>query len=230
METILCIETSTRPCSVALLHEKEVVFSKEEKQGPSHASLLGTFVKEALDFAKENEWNIEAVAVSCGPGSYTGLRIGVSLAKGLCFGMQIPLIPIHTLPLLASIASQKVASENTLICPMIDARRMEVYAAIYTPQLKEIKPVSADIIDESSYSDYCSDTTFYICGDGAEKCSTVLANAHYIPDIYPLAADMLPLVYQAIEKGDFLTDPAYFEPFYLKEFVATQSKKNILGI
>lgn len=232
MNTILCIETSTRPCSVALIHQSKILFHKEEMNGPSHASLLGLFVKEAMECAKTQKVNLEAVAVSCGPGSYTGLRIGVALAKGLCFGLHIPLIPIQTLQLLAVTARQQLqllSEPQGLICPMIDARRMEVYAAIYDENMKEVKKVSADIIDETSYAEYRCGQTFYICGDGAEKCTGVLPDVHCITNIVPLAVNMQPLVEKAIEKGEIINDPAYFEPFYLKEFVATVSKKNLLG-
>lgn len=227
MKTILCIETATRPCSVALLVDGNPAFTKEELNGPSHASLLGDFVQEATIFAKDNKLSIDAVAVSCGPGSYTGLRIGVALAKGICFGMDIPLIPIQTLSLLAStVITEQQLSANALLCPMIDARRMEVYSGIYSMTLEEIKPVSADIIDEQSYMDYRANGELYIFGDGAEKCVDKLGKqVHFLKEIVPLARNMYPLIQKAISEGKVVKDPAYFEPFYLKEFVATVSKK-----
>lgn len=231
MDTILCIETSTRPCSVALIHDKKVLFHQEELNGPSHATLAGSFVKSALEYAQKESLSIKAVAVSCGPGSYTGLRIGVSLAKGLCYGLQIPLIPIHTLPLLAATASKQIDSSlgNSYVCPMIDARRMEVYSAIYSvPTLKTVKEVSADIIDTESYSTFRKER-FYICGDGAEKCISQLDGTIFIPHIVPLALNMGELIEDALHNQQLINDPAYFEPFYLKEFVATVSKKNPLA-
>ncbi|MDD4636040.1 MAG: tRNA (adenosine(37)-N6)-threonylcarbamoyltransferase complex dimerization subunit type 1 TsaB [Bacteroidales bacterium] len=227
MKTILCIETATRPCSVALFVDGNPAFTKEELNGPSHASLLGDFVHEATIYAKENKLSIDAVAVSCGPGSYTGLRIGVALAKGICFGTDIPLIPIQTLPLLAStVITEQQLPADALLCPMIDARRMEVYSGIYSMTLKEIKPVSADIIDEESYMDYRASGELYIFGDGAEKCVDKLGKqVHFLKEIVPLARNMYPLIQKAISEGKVVKDPAYFEPFYLKEFVATVSKK-----
>jgi len=227
MKNILCIETATHPCSVALIVDGKPVFIKEELDGPSHASLLGTFVNEASSYAKGNNLSIDAVAVSCGPGSYTGLRIGVALAKGICFGIDIPLIPIHSLTLLAStVINEQQLPADALLCPMIDARRMEVYSGIYSTTLEEIKPVSADIIDEYSYLDYRSKGELYVFGDGAEKCLEKLGEqVHFLKDVVPLAKNMYPLIQKAITDGKVLKDPAYFEPFYLKEFVATVSKK-----
>jgi len=227
MKTILCIETATRPCSVALIVDGKPLFIKEEFNGPSHASLLGDYVNEATSYAKENKLSIDAVAVSCGPGSYTGLRIGVALAKGICFGTDIPLIPIQTLTLLAStVINEQQLPADALLCPMIDARRMEVYSEIYSTNMEVLKPVSADIIDEQSYLDYRSKGELYVFGDGAEKCMDKLGEqVHYLKEIVPLAKNMYPLIQKAIADGKVLKDPAYFEPFYLKEFVATVSKK-----
>lgn len=227
MKNILCIETATRPCSVALIVDGKPLFIKEELNGPSHASLLGNFVIEATSYAKENSLSIDAVAVSCGPGSYTGLRIGVALAKGICFGTDIPLIPIQTLMLLAStVINELQLPADALLCPMIDARRMEVYSEIYSTNMEVLKPVSADIIDEQSYLDYRSKGELCIFGDGAEKCMDKLGEqVHYLKEIVPLAKNMYPLIQKAIADGKVLKDPAYFEPFYLKEFVATVSKK-----
>lgn len=227
MKTILCIETSTRPCSVAILVDGIAVFTKEELNGPSHASLLGVFVQEATMYAKDNGLTIDAVAVSCGPGSYTGLRIGVALAKGICFGMDIPLIPIQTLPLLAStVLNEQQLPADALLCPMIDARRMEVYSEIYTTNMEVVKPVSADIIDEQSYLDHRATGALHLFGDGAEKCLEKLGEeVDFVKEVLPLARNMYPLIQKAISEGKVLNDPAYFEPFYLKEFVATVSKK-----
>ncbi len=227
MNSILCLETATRPCSVALISDGKTIFYKEETNGLSHASLLGLFVSEATSFAKENKIELDAVAVSCGPGSYTGLRIGVALAKGLCFGLNIPLIPIQTLSIMAStVICEQLVPSDSLLCPMIDARRMEVYSEIYSTDMEVLKPVSADIIDEHSYLDYRSKGELYVFGDGAEKCMEKLGEqVHFLKDVAPLAKNMYPLIQKAIAEGKVLKDPAYFEPFYLKEFVATVSKK-----
>ena len=171
MATILNIETSTNVCSVALSKDGAIEFHKESFEGPSHAKNLGVFVKEALDFVKNKNFNLDCVAVSCGPGSYTGLRIGVSEAKGLCFGLDIPLIAVNTLQVLtSSVIFGGNFAEDALFCPMIDARRMEVYSAIYDLALNPVKPVSADIIDENSYKDILDKSVVYFFGDGAAKC------------------------------------------------------------
>ena len=155
MATLLNIETSTSVCSVALTHEGQVIFRRENYEGPSHASCLGGYVKEAIDMAKHYGFKLDAVAVSCGPGSYTGLRIGVSMAKGLCFGLGIPLIGINTLEIMTChVMFREKYPENTLFCPMIDARRMEVYSAIYDLSLNPVKPVSADIIEADTYENF----------------------------------------------------------------------------
>ena len=230
MSCILHIETSTAVCSDAVSQDTDVIFKKEEFKGPSHAVLLGVFVDEALSFIDSLAIPLDAVAVSCGPGSYTGLRIGVSMAKGICYGRNVPLIAIPTLKVLTvPVLLSGGLPENALLCPMIDARRMEVYSAIYDSSLSEIKQISADIIDETSYLEFLEKQPVYFFGDGALKCKEVIQhpNAHFIDDIHPLASSMMPLAERAIWDKDFV-DVAYFEPFYLKEFVATQPKKNLL--
>ena len=230
MPTILNLETSTTVCSVALSRDGGVEFHKEAYEGLSHAKNLAVFVEEALSFAKAKGWNIDAVAVSCGPGSYTGLRIGVSQAKGLCFGLNVPLIAINTLQLLTcSVMFKGSFAENALFCPMIDARRMEVYSAIYDMALNEVKKISADIIDENSYADILDKNIVYFFGDGAAKCESVINNhnARFIQSVLPVAVDMVALAEMAFRKQDF-KDVAYFEPFYLKEFVATTPKNKVL--
>ncbi len=170
------------------------------------------------------------MAVSCGPGSYTGLRIGVSQAKGLCFGLNIPLIAINTLEILTcSVMFGGQFDEKALFCPMIDARRMEVYSAIYDAGLQAVKPVSADIIDEHSYSAFLDKQPVYFFGDGAAKCKEVInhPNARFIDSVLPTAYDMMALAEIAYKRQNF-QDVAYFEPFYLKEFVATTPKKKVL--
>ena len=224
---ILNIETSTTVCSVALSCDGVVVFNKEDHEGPSHASVLGGFINEAVDMARIKDIPIDAVAVSCGPGSYTGLRIGVSEAKGLCFGWNKPLIAVSTLELMVChVMFSKMLPENALFCPMIVARRMEVYSAIYNWALEPLKPVSADILDENSYKELLDTHLVYFFGNGAAKCREKIThpNAHFIDDLHPLAKMMFPLAEKAVAINDY-KDVAYFEPFYLKEFVASQPKK-----
>ena len=230
MSCILNIETATEVCSVTVSLKDEIVFEKEEIKGPSHAVLLGLFVDEAIKFLNSKSIKLDAVAVSCGPGSYTGLRIGVSEAKGLCYGLNIPLIAINTLKIMGyGILQNKEIDDDTLLCPMIDARRMEVYDVLYNNRLEEIKPISADIIDENSFREYMGGKRVLFFGNGAEKCKTVLqhTNAVFLDNIYPKAANMVTLAEEAYSKKEFV-DVAYFEPFYLKEFIATIPKNKVL--
>lgn len=227
MSCILHIETSTQVCSVALSEDGQCIFSKTDFEGPSHAVTLGVYVDEALSFADSHAIPLDAVAVSCGPGSYTGLRIGVSMAKGICYGRNLPLIGIPTpevmcVPLLLD----EELPEAALLCPMIDARRMEVYAALYDRALHPVREIEAVIIDESSYEDYLNRGPVYFFGNGAAKCKEKILhpNARFVEDIHPLAKWMFPLAEKAFARGDF-KDVAYFEPFYLKEFVASKPKK-----
>lgn len=227
MSCILHIETSTQVCSVALSEDGQCIFSKTDFEGPSHAVTLGVYVDEALSFADSHAIPLDAVAVSCGPGSYTGLRIGVSMAKGICYGRNLPLIGIPTpevmcVPLLLD----EELSEDALLCPMIDARRMEVYAALYDRALHPVREIEAVIIDESSYEEYLNRGPVYFFGNGAAKCKEKILhpNARFVEDIHPLAKWMFPLAEKAFARGDF-KDVAYFEPFYLKEFVASKPKK-----
>ena len=229
MACILNIETSTSVCSVALAKDGEVLAGRCSFEGPSHAALLGVYVEEALKEAKEKGVKPEAVAVSSGPGSYTGLRIGVSVAKGLCFGFDIPLISVHTLETLA-IAALKQKEEADLYCAMLDARRMEVYAAIYDKSLREVRGTSADIVDAMTYAPFLESSRVCFFGNGAAKCRDVISssNAVFLGDIHPLAVNMVPLAEEAFAAGKF-EDVAYFEPFYLKEFHATIAKNKVLG-
>lgn len=227
MSCILNIETSTTVCSVAASQDGQTLFVKEDLEGPSHAVSLGVFVDEALSFIDSHGIPLDAVAVSCGPGSYTGLRIGVSMAKGVCYGRNIPLIGLPTLEVLCvPVLLQKELPEDALLCPMIDARRMEVYAAIYDRALNLKREIAADIVDENSYAEYLEEHPVYFFGNGAAKCRDKIThpNAHFIDDIHPLARMMFPLAEKAVAEGKF-DDVAYFEPFYLKEFVASQPKK-----
>lgn len=229
MSYILNIETATDVCSVAISQGREVIFEKESKDGPSHATLLGVFVNEAVLFARSQSIKLDAVAVSCGPGSYTGLRIGVSEAKGICYGFNIPLIAIKTPLILAQrVVETENIDNNALLCPMIDARRMEVYSALYDNSLNEVREIRADIVDQDTYKEYLEKSSVYFFGNGAEKCMTTIANgnAQLIDNVYPSAKYMARLAEQAFLNKEFV-DVAYFEPFYLKDFVTTVSKKNI---
>lgn len=226
MSCILHIETSTDVCSVAVSQDGASIFSKEDFKGPSHATELGVFVDEALSFADSHAIPVDAVAVSCGPGSYTGLRIGVSMAKGICYGRSIPLIGIPTLEVMCvPVLLFRDLPEDALLCPMIDARRMEVYAAVYDRALRVKREIGADIVDENSYSDFLAERPVYFFGNGAAKCKDKLQhpNARFLDDIHPLAKWMFPLAEKAMAQGKF-DDVAYFEPFYLKEFVASKPK------
>lgn len=227
MSCILHIETSTEACSVALSEDGMSVFCKEDLAGPSHAVQLGVFVDEALSFADSHAMPLDAVAVSCGPGSYTGLRIGVSMAKGVCYGRNLKLIGIPTLKVLSvPVLLREDLPEDAYLCPMIDARRMEVYAAIYDRALNAVRETAADIIDENSYLELLDSHPVYFFGNGASKCKEKIThpNAHFIDDIKPLAKWMFPLAEKAIAMEDY-KDVAYFEPFYLKEFIASTPKK-----
>lgn len=230
MSVILNIETSTEICSVCLSSDNDIIFNRIEMNGPSHAVLLGVFVADAIKFLRQNSINLDAVAVSCGPGSYTGLRIGVSEAKGVCYGLSTPLIAINTLSIVAHGIIEKANTDNnTLLCPMIDARRMEVYSAIFDTKLNFVRETQADIIDENSYSEFLDKQKVVFFGNGANKCKDTIkhSNAIFIDHVHPLATDMVHLANKAFNESDFV-DIAYFEPFYLKEFVATTPKNKVL--
>lgn len=228
MATILSIDTSTRPCSVAIARNGEVILDKSDFEGQNHGKLLGVFVKELLDALQQLGGQLDAVALSEGPGSYTGLRIGTSLAKGLCFGLDIPLIAIPTHKVMAEAVRNNHLPEGAILCPMIDARRMEVYATLYNTQLEVVRTTGADIIDETSYNDYLNQGDVYFFGDGADKCKTTLThpNAHFVDHIHPLASQMARLAEEDFAARRFV-DVAYFEPFYLKEFVAVVPKNKV---
>ena len=221
MPYILNIETATKNCSVALAKDGKTVLSKEiAEEGYSHAERLHVFIEEIIKEAQITFKDLSAIAVSQGPGSYTGLRIGVSAAKGLCFALDIPLIAVDTLQVLASQA--KLSSG--LIIPMLDARRMEVYSAIFTPNYENKRAVQAEIITENSFEDL--QETLYFVGDCAEKCKAVLTkdNFVFLGDIkYPSAKEMSFLSFEKYKNNDFV-DVAYFEPYYLKDFMVTMPK------
>jgi len=223
---LLHIETSTNVCSVALSENTNCLFAKSNADGMNHAALLSVFIAEALEVLKLNNKKLDALAVSSGPGSYTGLRIGVSTAKGLCYGLDIPLIAVSTLEVLATEAIKSIENpENALFCPMIDARRMEVYSAFYDASINLKREISADIIDPNSYSEILSTQPVYFFGNGADKCKTTLthSNARFIENLVPLATNMISLAEKAYSEQKFV-DTAYFEPFYLKEFQTTTAK------
>lgn len=228
MPTILHIETATEICSCALSSNSQVLLSRENSQGQSHATSLGVFVEEIMQFSRENDIKIDAVSVSSGPGSYTGLRIGVSEAKGLSYGLNIPLIAIPTHKIMAWMMKDKVEADS-LLCPMIDARRMEVYSTIFDTDLNVIRATSADIVDSNSYIHLLERHNITFFGNGAGKCREMIThpNASFISGVKPHASAMVFLAEQAFSAGDFV-DSAYFEPFYLKEFVATVPKNKVI--
>ena len=227
MSCILHIETSTKACSVALSENGSLIFHKEDLEGPNHAVVCGVFVDEALSFANSHAIPVDAVAVSEGPGSYTGLRIGVSMAKGVCYGRDLPLLSVPTLKLLCVpiLLGKEELSEDALLIPMIDARRMEVYSAVYDRSLREVRAVGADIVSADTYLPFLKEHSVYFFGNGAMKCQSIIQhpNAHFIEGIEPLAKWMFPLAERALHLGE-KRDVAYFEPFYLKDFVAIKSK------
>ena len=222
MSYILNIETATKNCSVALAKEGKTILCKEiAEEGYSHAERLHVFIEEIVKEAGITFSDLAAIAVSQGPGSYTGLRIGVSAAKGLCYALGIPLIAVDTLQTLAS----QITVSDGLIIPMIDARRMEVYSAVFDVNHQNKREIQAEIIDENSFQGY--DETLYFIGDCAAKCKSVLTkdNFVFLENIkYPSAKEMSRLSYDKYKISDTV-DVAYFEPYYLKDFMVTTSKK-----
>ncbi|WP_036382524.1 tRNA (adenosine(37)-N6)-threonylcarbamoyltransferase complex dimerization subunit type 1 TsaB [Muricauda sp. MAR_2010_75] len=224
MAIILNLETATTNCSVSISKGNEVIFLKENNAvSYSHSEQLHVFIKEALDEVSLSFSDLNAIAISKGPGSYTGLRIGVSAAKGLCFSLDLPLISV---PTLESMAHQVQLGEGELAIPVLDARRMEVYSAVFNHQYKEIRETRAEIIDESSFADYVSEPKVYVVGSGAEKCKDVLGHSNFQFDasIVPSAKEMAPIAFEKYKKGQ-CEDIAYFEPYYLKDFVIQSKKK-----
>tara|TARA_B100000768_G_scaffold136470_1_gene127421 strand:- start:399 stop:1076 length:678 start_codon:yes stop_codon:yes gene_type:complete len=222
---ILNIETSTKNCSVSIAKNGALISLKEINNGGySHAEMLHPLITEALLESKLTINQIDAIAVGKGPGSYTGLRIGVSAAKGLCFANDIPLISINSLEILA----HTIPIDKGTIIPMIDARRMEVYSAIYDESFTLIRETKAEIIDKSSFIDELQNHTVYFLGDGTEKCQEIILhkNAVFIKDAFPSAKEMVKLSYEKYKVNN-TDDLAYFEPFYLKNFIATQEKKKV---
>lgn len=227
---LLHIETSTNVCSVALSIDSECVFTRINDEGMNHAELLSPFIDEAIQALKQYAQKPDAVVVSGGPGSYTGLRIGVSTAKGLCYGWNVPLIALNSLEVMFEMARKLVGSNSeALFCPMIDALRMEAYTCFFNANGETVRSTSADIIDDNSYNDLLSKQIIYFFGNGADKCKNTLThpNARFIEQIVPKAEMMIRPAMDACKKGIF-ADVAYYEPFYLKEFYTTAQKKNIL--
>ena len=217
MAIILCLETATTNCSVAVAIDGEVKAIREENDEKfSHAEKLHVFIEEVLNEANFNRKELDAIAVSKGPGSYTGLRIGVSAAKGLCFALDVPLISIPTLDVLV----QQVEQTGGYIIPLLDARRMEVYAAVYNAAKKQIRETKAEILDENSFSNYLKEGKTTFIGDGANKFKQVCSNGNavFLDHKFPSSAAMATLA-EAKYKISDTEDVAYFEPFYLKEFM-----------
>ena len=228
MARILLIETSASTLSVALANDGVVLAERVCSEPRQQAALTAPLVKEVLDAASVKLADCDAVAVSGGPGSYTGLRVGVSTAKGLCFGANLPLIAVGTLDILVAGSHSGLDPEpHSFIVPMLDARRMEVYTAVYTPDGERITPVEARVVDASSFEEYLSQGPVLFVGDGAMKCREVIGhpNARFLA-AEPLASNMASLAEAAFRAGRF-ENLAYFEPFYLKDFVATVSRHNL---
>lgn len=234
MALILCIETGTDICSVGIARDGELISLRESDEGRDHARQVGVFVDELLDEMGLQPEDLDAVAVGKGPGSYTGLRIGVSFAKGLCYGIQKPLIAIGSLNALTEVAREDYEAgildvegwDNAVLCPMVDARRMEVYTQRFDAEGKALSEVSAEIIDGESFAaERVSERPFVIFGNGAKKCEEVLSGAQWVA-VAPSARGLVRLAEEAFEAGRF-EDIAYFEPFYLKDFVVTTSKKRL---
>lgn len=234
MANILHIETSTDICSVALSRDGQIVFHQEEREGPNHAKSLAPMVEQAVKTANAQGYKLDAVAVSAGPGSYTGLRIGTSTAKGLCYGRGLKLIGIPTLELLCVPVllgerflelCESEPEADILFCPMLDARRMEVYTALYDRALRPKSEVAPLVVDEQSLASELATRKIVFFGNGAAKCKSVIThpNAIFIDHIEPIAKNMMPLAEKAFYQGR-TEETAYFEPFYLKEFVAGKSK------
>ena len=230
---ILCLETATPVCSVALNDGCCTIALRETERQNAHSEKITNFIREVMEVAKIDYKQLDAVAVSQGPGSYTGLRIGVSTAKGICYAADLPLMAIDTLEAMANGMKMKLGSQiadNDLLIPMIDARRMEVYAAVFDANLNKVNDTSAMVIDENSFEDLRKDHRLWLFGDGAPKLSELFENQekiNIIKGFKPSAAYMRVLAEQALQKQQFV-DVAYFEPFYLKDFIA--GKPHVKGL
>ncbi len=234
MANILNIETSTEVCSVALTSEGQVLDHRENYEGQTHATLLSQYVQEMLQYARTRDITLDAIAVSIGPGSYTGLRIGLSEAKGLAFGLNVPLIGVNTLQLLvvSTMFNHFIDEEKVLYVPMIDARRMEVYTAAYNAALEPVLEPQAMILDEQSLVDLNQQGyTLVLMGNGSDKAQQVLTRdgVRFVAGIKPVAVDMMALAEKSFREQRFI-DVAYSTPLYLKEFQATKPKNPVLGL
>ena len=234
MSLILCIETGTDVCSVGIARDGELLSLRESDEGRDHARKVGVFVDELLRETGIAPDELDAVAVGKGPGSYTGLRIGVSFAKGLCYGLQKPLLAVGSLDALVEVAREDYEAgilavddwQHARLCPMVDARRMEVYAQVFDSQGTPLTDVSAEVVSEESFAAYRqAGEPFVIFGSGARKCADLLAGATFV-EVTPSARGLARLAQQALDEGR-TEDIAYFEPFYLKDFVVTTSKKRL---
>ena len=234
MSLILCVETGTDICSVGIARDGELMSLRESDQGRDHAKQVAVFVDELLRETGVKPDELDAVAVGMGPGSYTGLRIGVSFAKGLCYGLNIPLLAVGSLEALTDVAIKDYEAgiiqvegwDEAFLCPMVDARRMEVYTQIFNSRCEAQSEVSAEIITEESFSQWRAKGKLVIFGNGAAKCQEMLPDAIYI-DVAPSARGLTRIAHQLFEAGKTV-DIAYFEPFYLKDFVVIPSKKKLL--
>ena len=234
MSLILCIETGTDVCSVGIAKDGELLSLRESDEGRDHARKVGVFVDELLRETGIAPDELDAVAVGKGPGSYTGLRIGVSFAKGLCYGVRKPLVAVGSLDALAEVALEDYEAgilsvpdwEHACLCPMVDARRMEVYAQVFDTTGKPLNEVSAEVVDGESFAHFRSQgRPFVIFGSGARKCAGILPDAVLV-EVAPSARGLARLAQRALDAG-CTEDIAYFEPFYLKDFVVTTSKKKL---
>lgn len=227
MALILIIETATTVCSVALSKDGNTIALKEINNGYTHAENLTVFIDELIKANSYSYKDLDAVAISKGPGSYTGLRIGTSTAKGLCYGLTIPLIAINTLEGMA-FTMNKDSDKNTLLCPMLDARRMEVYCAVYNHEMKEIMPTNAMIIDTNSFADLLDKHQIIFFGDGADKCKRIITpnNAIFKDNIYPSASNLSNRA-ETLYRTESFESVAYFEPYYLKDFLFKKSENNL---
>ena len=234
MALILCIETGTDICSVGLSRDGELVSLRESDEGRDHAKRVGVFVDELLRETGIAPDELDAIAVGMGPGSYTGLRIGVSFAKGMCYGLQIPLVAVGSLDALAEVAIEDNEAgildvkdwNDAVLCPMVDARRMEVYTRLFNAAGEPLSEVSAEIVTEESFAEWRKDRQLVIFGNGAAKCREILPDATYV-NITPSARGLARLAEQRLQEGK-TEDIAYFEPFYPKDFIVIPSKKKLL--
>jgi len=228
---ILNIDTTTNVCSVALSQNGKLIDLQETTDDRNHSQVLTVFIEQIIKRNKISAKNLLAVAISKGPGSYTGLRIGTSVAKGICYANEIPLISIDTLQSLAFGLKSNSNYNNHLICPMIDARRMEVYYSFFDNNLNKLTETESKIIDENSFNNNLEKQKIVFCGNGSHKLKEIIKsqNAYFVDNIITSAKNMVELSYKKFKAKDFV-DVAYFSPFYLKSFIAIKSKKNLLGL